>query len=309
MNIKLGIIGAGEHFYKKILPAVKKIRNVEIISILTRKKVNRSNIYFSSEKEFFKNNLDFVYISVPSRLHYKYIIKSLKHKVNVICEKPFCTNMKDFKKIKKLASENKKIIFEAFAYRFHPVFSAVQRLIKSKIFGTIEYVNSSFTIPSINKKNNRYNREIGGGFFLDLGVYLLSVENFLINRKINTNQIIKKTIKLKKLELKGFLNISSKFRRFYFWGGGMNYSNYLQINFKKASIYVNKFFSKDSSECIYLNIHSGHTEKKIKFHPIDQFLIMFKYIFKNYDDKKFIQKETNNIEKQIKLLKKFNYEV
>ena len=89
----------------------------------------------------------------------------------------------------------------------------------------------------------------------------------------------------------------------------MNYSNYLQINFKKASIYVNKFFSKDSSECIYLNIHSGHTEKKIKFHPIDQFLIMFKYIFKNYDDKKFIQKETNNIEKQIKLLKKFNYEV
>ena len=57
------------------------------------------------------------------------------------------------------------------------------------------------------------------------------------------------------------------------------------------------------------SFYKGVSEKKIKFHPIDQFLIMFKYIFKNYNDKKFIQKEKTNIEKQIKLLKKFNYEV
>ena len=73
-KIKIGIIGPGNHFQKKILPALKKIKNVKILYIL-RKNKNRFLTFDTTNKSkiFFKNKFDFVYISSIPSTHEKYL--------------------------------------------------------------------------------------------------------------------------------------------------------------------------------------------------------------------------------------------
>ena len=90
---------------KKILPALNKIKNVKIIYIL-RKTKNKFLSFKSTNKSkiFFNNKFDFVYISSIPSTHEKYLNLCIDKNINIICEKPLLTNLKNqiyFKKIEK----------------------------------------------------------------------------------------------------------------------------------------------------------------------------------------------------------------
>jgi len=241
----IGIIGAGKHFNNRIFPILSKSNFFQIEGILKRKNNNFKKIKKFNEKDFFKQKFDFVYIACPNKFHERYIIKSLKAGCHVICEKPFILSKKNINNIIKLSKKKKKLIFEAFMYVYHPVFSYIKNIVKKKKYGKIQYVIANQRYPSLDENNNRYKKNEGGGFFFDAAVYLLSLENYLFNNKINkvftsSSQKIKNTV-----DLRGNIYINSlEGKRFYFWGEGQNYTNNLEIFFDKASVYVNKFFSK-----------------------------------------------------------------
>ena len=305
MKLKIGVIGSGEHFSRNIYPTLIENNDFEIVGVLTKKKKFKNLVCFN-ESNFYKLDLDFVYIASPSKTHSKFVIKSLQKNINVLCEKPFCDNLSEFNMIKKLAIKKNLLIFECFMYRFHPIFDYLKKIIFSKKFGKIKSVNSSFVIPPLDKKNNRYKKKIGGGFFLDLGVYLISLQHYLFDIKIKRNNFYTKTYKnSNKVSLKGNIFLNGKFLSFYNWGVGIDYHNFLEINFEKAFIKVNRFFSKNKLEKSIININSN---KKIIFKPIDQFSLMFKDVVKNYKIKKYKVNELNNIDVQLKNILKFKNE-
>ena len=137
-NIKrIGVIGAGKHFKKNVYPVLKKSKSYKIISFLKHKKKNFEGHTFISEKEFFKEKLDFVYIATPNHLHDKYIIKSLEANFHVICEKPFVIKKKNIQKILNLSKYKKRLIFESFMYMYHPIFNEIKKIIESNKFGKL----------------------------------------------------------------------------------------------------------------------------------------------------------------------------
>ena len=307
MKLKIGVIGSGEHFTRNIYPVLTKNPNVEIAGILSTKK-NYLNLICYNEIDFYKLNLDFVYIATPSKTHRKFIIKSLKENINVLCEKPFCDDIDDFKKIKNLAKNKNLLIFECFMYRFHPIFYYLKNLIFLKKFGKIKFVNSAFTIPQISKKNKKKKKKIGGGFFLDLGVYLISLEHYLFKKKIKKNNFLVKSYKDSgKISLKGNIFIKDNFSSFYNWGMGTDYNNFIEIIFEKAVIKINRFYSKNSNEKSILNIYTSNS-KKVTFKPMNQFSLMFEDVFKNYKSKSYKIQEVSNIENQLKNILKFKNE-
>ena len=145
----LGVIGPGSHFKKRIEPILEKNNFFKIKGFLRKKKLKKKT--FSLRKNFFKKKFDFVYISCPSQLHEKYILKSLNSGYNVICEKPFVTSIKNLKKIISISRKKNKLIFECFMYVYHPVFAYIKKFIKKKKLGSIEYVISNFRYPSLKK--------------------------------------------------------------------------------------------------------------------------------------------------------------
>ena len=104
----IGIIGPGEHFKKKFYPVLIKSNFFKVSGILRIKKKKFKRVINLDEKNFFKKNFDFIYISCPNQFHEKYIIKSLSSGSNVICEKPCLLNKKKLNKIINLSKKKKK---------------------------------------------------------------------------------------------------------------------------------------------------------------------------------------------------------
>ena len=191
-------------------------------------------------------------------------------------------------------------------YRFHPVFNYLKKIIKLNKYGKIKNIYSSFIIRNA-KNNNRYNSKIEE-VFLDLGVYLVSLEHYLLGNSIKKHKIIVKTFRnSQKLALKGNIILNENILKSYSWGLGVDYKNYLEIIFEKAIIKINRFFSKNKKEKIIFNIHQNKNREYF-FKPVDQFNLMFREVFKNYKSKKYKIKELRNIECQINNLIKFKNE-
>ena len=276
----LGVIGSGKgsHFQKSIEPVLKKGKFFKIEGFLKKKNLNRKK--FFAEKEFFKKKFDFVYIACPSQLHEKYIIKSLNAGFNVICEKPFIINKDKLKTIINLSKKNNKLIFESFMYMYHPLFKLIEKIMKDKVYGKLRYLKSNWKHPSLKKFNNQYDKSRGNGFWFDGASYLLSFDNFFFKKK---KKIMKQFIK-KDIMLRGnFICESNDTKRYYFWGEGQSYKNNLEIFFEKATIYVEQFFAKRLSDVIKLRIYKNFSVKEILVKNENQFYLMFKNIYLNYD--------------------------
>lgn len=302
-KITIGIIGPGNHFEKNIYPVFRKYNFLKIDGILRKKNKKFKNIENLKEEFFFKKKFDFIYISCPSIFHEKYIIKSLNNNSHVICEKPFIAGNKKIDLIISLAKKKKKLIFETFMYQYHPSFYFVEKLIKKKIYGKFKYLIANFRYPSLGKKNNRYNKKTGGGFFLDAASYLVSLESFIFRKKkYKRKEIISQKIS-KKVDLKGniFINSNNK-KRFYFWGEGQNYSNNIEIFFENASIYIDRFFSKKDNEQSTIKLYDGYN-KIIKLKKINHFKSMFDVIFSKYQILSFKESNYLKIKNQVNLMK------
>ena len=175
-KIKIGVIGPGNHFQKKILLLLKKIKNVKILYILRKSKKKffkydkKNNI-----KNFFKNKFDFVYISSFPSTHEKYLNLCIKNNFNIICEKPFITNLKKTKYILKKIRDKNLFVFETFSYIFNKSFIKLNKLLKGE---KIKYVHSSFQFPFLKNENFRY--KLKRGDFLRLRSLSNFFRNFLV---------------------------------------------------------------------------------------------------------------------------------
>ena len=278
-KLSLGVIGPGNHFKKNIFPTIKKCKFIKIKSFLSSKKFFLNKFTYKNESEFFKNDYDFVYISTPNVTHEKYIIKSLNNNYNVICEKPFLTRKKNLNKILNLSKKKKKLIIESFMYMYHPVFKEIEKSIKSKKYGKLNYLISNFKFAFLNKNNNRYRKDKGNGFWFDAACYLISFDNYFFGIK----KKIKKINIKDKVELRGAMTLeSNNIKRYYFWGEGQEYKNDLELFFSKATIFVNQFYAKRHDDKIKLKIFKNRKIFEKVFAKKNHFELMFKDILKNY---------------------------
>ena len=290
--LKIGIIGSGNHFKKNIYPILKKSKYFKIDSMMKFKKKKFETYKLLNEKKFFERKLDFVYIASPNTSHDEYIIKSLKAKWHVICEKPFIINKKKLKEIINLSKKNNKLVFESFMYMYHPLFKKIEKLMRSKTYGKLRYIISNWKHPSLKKNNNQYIKKAGNGFWFDGASYLLSFDNYFFKGK---KRFIKQYIK-KNIALRGSITCNSnKISRYYFWGEGQSYKNDLELFFEKATIYVEQFFAKRLTDIIKLKVYTNFSIKEKIVKNDNQFYLMFKDIYLNYNKNKYQNYHRNKI--------------
>ena len=249
--IRLGIWSYSNHFRYKVFPSIKNNRKIDVVAILSNKKKDKNsdlkNIkWFKNKKSFFDFcNLDYVYISSVNSKHFLDCKYALNKNVNVICEKPMCLNLDELNKLKNIAKERERNIFEMTQYTSHPLFIKLRKILSSKKIGEIIKVKSSFKIPLNDKKNFRFNNNYGGGALFDVGFYPISTMFTLFDSKIIEIEKVK-LIKKNKIDMAGnLLAKNEEGIRFYLkWGFNSLYENYINIFGKKGKIKVNFFFSK-----------------------------------------------------------------
>jgi predicted dehydrogenase len=179
-TIKWGIIGIGK-IAEKFATDLASVKNAELIAVASTSEERATTFaqkhhvpYFYSTYEaiFETPDLDAIYIATPHTSHHANTILCLKHRIPVLCEKPFAMNLKQVQKMVELARQNDTFLMEAFWTRFMPAINKILDLIAENRIGKIKTIQADFGFSApFNAESRLFNPNLGGGALLDIGIY------------------------------------------------------------------------------------------------------------------------------------------
>ena len=157
------------------------------------KYISKNKVYYVDIKSKFKkfknykkiplNLFSSTFLCLPDKFKSKAVEYFVKNKKNVLVEKPFLINKKEFNFLKKKISFNKTIIYTAYNHRFEPNLIRLKKILSSKIIGKIYhlkilYGNGTAKLVKISDWKDK-----SEGVLLDLGSHLIDIIIFLFNRR------------------------------------------------------------------------------------------------------------------------------
>lgn len=119
-------------------------------------------------------DVDAVYIALPNHLHKKWTINALRAGKHVLCEKPLALNAAEAEELFAVASEEGRVLIEAFMYRALPQTTNLLESIWDGLIGDLRIIRANFTFNrEASPHDARYQAENGGGSLMDVGCYCI----------------------------------------------------------------------------------------------------------------------------------------
>ena len=115
--------------------------------------------------------IDVLYIPLPNALHDEWTIRALQAGKPVLCEKPLCGTLPDTERVLATAGRTGTLLWEAFAFPFHPQLRRVRDLIDGGAIGELMEIKSNFQFTVSNPANIRLSGALQGGALNDVGCY------------------------------------------------------------------------------------------------------------------------------------------
>lgn len=179
MNKKINVVifgnGKQSKFFKKIL---SQNRYVNLIN-------NKNTKYILKKK--FKKKIDLVIVATATPYHFKIINSLLSKNLNILCEKPFCSNYSQAYKIYRNSKKYKKLYFLNYQFRFENYIQFLKKLIASKRLGKIRSVNVDW-ITSGKKPENKIfsfkNSIKSGGIIKEFACHIIDYCKWIFNEDL-----------------------------------------------------------------------------------------------------------------------------
>ena len=236
---KFCIVGLGEHARKKIIPAIRNLKNVQIAVVTSSLDFRENDVlkFDTIDQAISKLDKDYIfYISTPPSTHYELAKKLLLNDFNCLIEKPIFLFAEEFESIKNIAKTRSKYFFECFMHRYGKIYSEFIEIFH-KNRDNIKSLDIKFCIPKIPSNTFRSIKNISSSLIYDIGCYPIS----LINDISENNEIKIVSIENYGNYSKENFKIMGKMNQINLninFGIDNNYENFVKINFK------NKFYVK-----------------------------------------------------------------
>lgn len=193
--MKLGILGSGK-IVKEILPVLEQVENIDLVAIAGRnerkledlvEEFNIGKYYISIDDLLADPDIDTIYVALPNNLHYEAMDKAIDKGKDIICEKPFCGNLRETKDIFDKAFAKGLIVLEAASHRFIPNALSVRNELKK--LGDIKIV--SFNYSQYSSRYDKFkegeiapvfDRSMNGGALMDINFYNVDYLSMLFGR-------------------------------------------------------------------------------------------------------------------------------
>jgi dTDP-3,4-didehydro-2,6-dideoxy-alpha-D-glucose 3-reductase len=177
-KIRVGIMGCANIARRSLIPAFIAHPQFELVAIASRS-LEKSNA-FSKEfdcvglvgyKQLLAQDIDAVYIPLPTGLHDEWVTKSLNAGKHIFVEKSFGKNLVSTQTMLNIAIDSKLVAMENFMFPFHSQHKALLKMVNEGEIGKIQLFRATFCFPPLDSANFRYQAEMGGGALLDAGAY------------------------------------------------------------------------------------------------------------------------------------------
>lgn len=207
-KVKWGILSTAKIGVTKVIPALLKASNCEVVAIASRdlNKAKSVAAQFKAAKAFGSyeelladDEIDAVYNPLPNHLHLPFTLSAIKAGKHVLCEKPIGLNKEEAATLQREAFLYPDLkVMEAFMYRFHPQWIKAKELVDNGTIGKVKNIQSFFSYNNVDPSNIRNKADIGGGGLMDIGCYCISFPRFILGREpveVSGNSVFDKEFK------------------------------------------------------------------------------------------------------------------
>lgn len=175
----VGILGCG-HIASVMALAIKELEDVKVCAVASRS-INKANDFvskFASDAKAFgsyedlakADGIDLVYIATPNVCHYENAMLLLENGKNIIIEKPFSMSLEETNSIFSQAKNRGLFVCEAMWTAFMPLHKQILEWIDEGKIGEVKFMSANLGYK-IDDRERLIRKELGGGSYLDLGVY------------------------------------------------------------------------------------------------------------------------------------------
>lgn len=177
--LRVGILGCG-NIAAKVADSLKSSKSVVVAGVAARER-NKAKKFASAhcpdakvftgyEKLAAADDIDLIYITTPNTYHYEHAILCIKEYKNVLIEKPFAMSKAEADSIFFEAKNRGVFVAEAMWTSYLPLHKKILEWINEGRIGSVKYVtaNLGYDIENVPRLNSTV---LGGGSYLDLGVY------------------------------------------------------------------------------------------------------------------------------------------
>ncbi len=134
--------------------------------------------------------VDAVYIATPHNFHYENTRLCLEAGKPVLCEKPLTVNAAQAQALCGLARDKGVFLMEALWTRFLPAYQQVRRWLDEGTVGEIRLLDSTMGFNKPKDPQDRlFNPNLAGGALLDLGVYPISISQWVMGKDPSAFQV------------------------------------------------------------------------------------------------------------------------
>lgn len=191
---KLGValVGLGYYSTDLLAPALQQTEFCELKGIVTgspekvplwqeRYGIKDRNVYNYSNMHQIANNdeIDVVYIVLPTGLHAEYAIKAANTGKHVWCEKPMARTVQECQSIIDACNQNKVYLSIGYRMQHEPNTRRLIGWASEKPYGKIITVKAEAGYFDSRSDHWKQNKEMGGGAMYDMGVYPLNAARYV----------------------------------------------------------------------------------------------------------------------------------
>jgi predicted dehydrogenase len=196
-KINVALCGLGYYATNLLAPGLEKSQYCRLAGIVTgtpskaetwKKKfsIPDKNIYnYQNFDEIAKNkDIDVVYVVLPNSMHKEYVIRAAKAGKNVITEKPMATSVKDAEEMVKACKDAGVQLAVGYRCHYEPYNIEIKRLGQEKVFGKVNFIETSFGFKIGDPTQWRLKKDLaGGGPLMDVGVYCINACRYVLGEE------------------------------------------------------------------------------------------------------------------------------
>ena len=188
-HCRVGLVGAGAIAQLAHLPVLSKIKGAQLVALCDNdgpkasalaERLGIPDVFTDFEDLLELDQVDAVVIATPNHLHEPHVLRALKSKVDVLCERPLSLTSRGVERILAAAKSSGRKLVVGNNHRFRSDVQQLNRFIQGGELGRLIGVRAGQYQLATSRTGWRFRRpEAGGGAFFEHGFPLVDLALWL----------------------------------------------------------------------------------------------------------------------------------
>ncbi|HLA15024.1 MAG TPA: Gfo/Idh/MocA family oxidoreductase [Gemmatimonadaceae bacterium] len=188
-NCRIGLVGAGAIAQLAHLPVLAKIKGAQLVALCDNdgpkasaiaERLGIPDVFTDMEDLLELDEVDAVVIATPNHLHEPHVLRALKSKIDVLCERPLSLTSRGVERILAAAKQSGRKVVVGNNHRFRSDVQQLNRFIQGGELGRLIGVRAGNYQLASTRTGWRFRRpEAGGGAFFEHGFPLVDLALWL----------------------------------------------------------------------------------------------------------------------------------